>query len=109
MKVVFFHDNELTIAYDLEILDGVYEFKKNQDIVINLGISVKHPKDSPNRKLGNEVAAGRMNPVTMTITDISQIQNGEVLFFAKTKGTIFVFEKKSKNKNFYLVGCTCLE
>ena len=111
MKTVFFHENELTIAYELDFIDAINYPSAGQTFNFVFGISVRHPKDCPNRKIGNFVAEGRKSSVELTVSNVTLGHDGNIMLWAtdSDKKFKFFFEKKKTNKNFYLGGMTCLK
>jgi len=111
MKTVFFHENELTIAYELDFIDSINYPSAGQKFNFNFGISIKHPKDSPNRKIGNSVAEGRKTIVELEVSTVTIGHDGNIMLWAtdSERKFKFYFEKKRNNKNFYLGGMTCLK
>jgi hypothetical protein len=111
MKTVFFHENELTIAYELDFIDPVNYPSAGENFDFTFGISVRHPKDSPNRKIGNSVAEGRKSSMELTVSSVTLGHEGNIMLWAtdSDKKIKFFFEKKRNNRNFYLGGINCLK
>jgi hypothetical protein len=111
MKTVFFHENELTIAYDLDFIDPINYPSMGETFIFNFGHSLRHPKDSPNRKIGNSVAEGRKEAMELTVSSITLGHEGNIMLWATDaeRKFKFFFEKKKDNRNFYLGGLTCLK
>lgn len=103
MKTVFFHEDDVTIAYSLDELKASNDFQKDQGILMHLGVAKRHPKDPPNRKIGNSVAAGRMYYCHYTIVNISELVGGVSMLLKNDKVTISLF-KNHENQNFYIKG-----
>lgn len=105
MKIAYYHEKDLTLAYDLDSLEGSYGFLKNEWVDVNIGSATRHPKDPPNRKIGNQVALGRISTCSMRVHEVSELPEGVYLILKTMLGelTLYCF-KPHENKNFYIRG-----
>jgi hypothetical protein len=102
MKIAYFHEDEITLAYDVDDLDGKINFEIGKDFELTIGCTVKHPKDPPNRKVGNQIAASRIISKVFTVIDLIYLQNGDAVLVAKCDSLILTAVKRNINKNFYI-------
>lgn len=102
MKIAFHHDGVYTVAYELLELKDMSPLETGTFITFKLGISIRHPKDSPNRKIGNAVAEGRLDIKNFEILDLCDTHEG-VQLLAISGNLALSFFKYHKNKNFYLM------
>lgn len=105
MRLVYFHEDDGTLAYNLDDINPTAHFIKGQVVQINIGASRRHPKDPPNRKIGNVVAAGRLGLLSTVVHDISEGRDGvQILLGEQDSKVRIVLFKRHENKNFYIVG-----
>jgi hypothetical protein len=106
MKIVYYHKDDRTVAYDLDTVNPSMPLLKNEVFNFEIGSAKRHPKDPPNRKIGNAVAAGRIQTCEMIVSDISEGRDGVSIIlkdFYYPNCRIFLF-KHHDNKNFYITG-----
>lgn len=106
MRIVYFHEDNTTIAYNLDSINPQIPLLKNEVFNLEIGSAKRHPKDPPNRKIGNAVAAGRIQTCEMTVRDISEGRDGVSIIlkdFYYPNVRVFLF-KRHDSKNFYVTG-----
>jgi hypothetical protein len=106
MKIVYYHEDTRTIAYDLDSINPNTPLVKNEVFNLEIGSAKRHPKDPPNRKIGNVVAAGRIQTCEMVVASISEGRDGVAILlrdFYYPNVRVFLF-KQHTSKNFYITG-----
>jgi hypothetical protein len=109
MKQMFLHKRNSTVNGTLVIeiedddLDSIRICSTGEEFFVKIGISVCHPKDNFNKKIGRDVALGRLASTFITCI----FNNGaESLFLIKNTNSMLKFRGShlidAKQANFHI-------